>query len=89
MTDKTIEAVAQAICKSGKLETGEGTCAFVCMDQLGDARKRPCSHVLSIHSEMANAVIAAHLKALEKEGKRVMSEHDIQELTTSRKVYEG
>ncbi len=50
MTDKIIEAVTQAICKSGKFETGEGTCAFVCMDQLGDARRGPCSHAFGIHN---------------------------------------
>ena len=39
--------------------------------------------------EQAKAVIAAHLKALEAEGKRVISEHDLRELTTNRKIYEG
>ena len=89
MTNETLEAVAQAICKSGKFETGEGTCSFVCMDQLGDARRGPCSHALGIHNKLANNIIAAHLEALEKEGKRVISEHDLQELVTNRKVYEG
>ena len=86
---KTLEAVTRAICKSGRFETGEGTCAFVCMDQLGDARKRPCVHALRIHSKLAQAVITAYLEVLEKEGKRIVSEHDLQELITNRKVYEG
>ncbi len=86
---KDLEAVTQAICKSGKFETGEGTCAFVCMDQLGDARQGLCSHALGIHNKLAKDVITAYLKVLEEEGKRVISEHDLQELVTNRKVYEG
>ncbi len=86
---KDLEAVTHAICKSGKFETGEGTCAPVCMDQLGDARQRPCSHALVVHNKLAKDVITAYLKVLESEGKRVISSHDLQELVTSRKLYEG
>ncbi len=86
---KALEAVTQAICKSGKLETGEGTCAFVCMDQLGDARQGPCSHALMIHNNMAKDVITAYLKVLESEGKRIISESNLQEMITNRKLYEG
>ena len=89
MTDKVVEAVSQAICKSGKFETGEGTCAFVCMDQLGEARKRPCSHALVIHHKLADIVIIAYLKALKEEGKQIISERDIQNLMENRKIYEG
>ena len=89
MTNETLEAVAQAICKSGKFETGEGTCSFVCMDQLGDARRGPCSHAFRIHNKLANDIITAYLKALEKEGKRVISESNLQELVTNRSIYEG
>ncbi len=94
MTDDKIDvealkAVTQAICKSGKIETGEGTCAFVCMDQLGSAREGPCSHALGIHNKLAKDVITSYLKVLESEGKRIISEHDLQELVTNRKVYEG
>lgn len=34
------EAVARVLCQSGKFETGQGTCAVLCMDQLDDVRKR-------------------------------------------------
>lgn len=42
------DAIASALCKSGRFETGEGTCGFICMDQLGSARRRPCSHRKSV-----------------------------------------
>ncbi len=74
MTDKVVEVVAQAIA-------------------LKDPRKSldidDCVRIQDRHYQMAAAAIDAYLKALEKEGKRVMSEHNIQELTMSRKVYEG
>ncbi|KKK97233.1 hypothetical protein LCGC14_2654800 [marine sediment metagenome] len=43
----------------------------------------------SHESRQAQAAIDAYLKALEKEGKCVISKHDLQELTTNRTVYEG
>jgi hypothetical protein len=58
----SVEIIARTICKSGKFETGEGTCAFICMGQLGDAR-RGCSHATSVHKKLAEAIAAA----LEKE----------------------
>lgn len=45
--EQTQEAVARKICKSGKFETGQGTCAAICMDQLGEARR--------MHSEPAHS----------------------------------
>lgn len=54
-----VERVATAICKSGKFETGRGTCAAICMDQLGDARARPCSHAVGVHSKLVDSIIAA------------------------------
>ena len=36
-------ALPEVLCKSGKFETGQGTCAVICMDQLGSARKH-CVH---------------------------------------------
>lgn len=58
------ETIARAICKSGKFETGEGTCAFICMDQLGSAR-RGCPHINKVHGKLAEAIAAA----LEKEAR--------------------
>lgn len=53
-----IERVTKAICKSGRFETGQGTCALLCMDQLGDAR-RNCPHSGRLHGELAKACIKA------------------------------
>lgn len=53
-----IEAVCSALCKSGKFETGEGTCALICMDQLGNARDN-CSHRGKIHGKLAASIILA------------------------------
>lgn len=52
--DKT--RLCRVICKSGKFETGQGTCALLCMDQLGDARTK-CPHVLTIHGKLADKII--------------------------------
>jgi hypothetical protein len=52
------QAVARAICKTGRFETGEGACAVLCMDALGCARQG-CGHVERIHGKMADAVLAA------------------------------
>lgn len=43
----------------------------------------------SHESRQAQAAIDAYLKALEKEGKRIITKADLQELMTYRKVYEG
>ncbi len=56
LLERKIERACQAICKSGRFETGEGTCAFVCMDQLGCARDR-CPHVVEIHGDLARCII--------------------------------
>lgn len=47
-----IETCTRVLCKSGKFETGEGTCALICMDQLGDARKN-CSHRMEVFGKLA------------------------------------
>lgn len=54
MTDK--ERVCKAICKSGRFETGHGTCSLLCMDQLGDAR-RDCRHRDKVHNDMATLIL--------------------------------
>lgn len=52
------EAVARAICQSGKFETGEGTCALLCMDQLGSPRKKGCCHSARVHGKLANSILS-------------------------------
>lgn len=39
------------LCKSGRYETGEGTCAMICMQQLGDPRKTGCAYVEQVFGE--------------------------------------
>lgn len=51
-----IDTICKTLCQSGKFETGEGTCALVCMDQLGSARK-DCRHRNRVHSELAFKII--------------------------------
>lgn len=50
-----IDAIAKAICKSGRFECGEGACSFVCLDQLGSAR-RDCIHATSVHNDLATRI---------------------------------
>ena len=50
------QAICKGICLSGKFETGNGTCALICMDQLGSAR-RDCHHRDAVHAQLANAII--------------------------------
>ncbi len=61
MDADAIERVCRALCQSGRFETGEGTCAFICMDQLGSARGGPhgCHHASRVHSRLAREVLAA------------------------------
>lgn len=53
------QRVAIVLCQSGRFETGEGTCSFVCMDQLGSARQRVhgCSHTLEVHGKLAHQIV--------------------------------
>ncbi len=55
---ETLERACRAICQSHKFETGEGTCALICMDQLGCARDN-CTHVDLIHGDLARCIISA------------------------------
>lgn len=52
------EKIAKAICQSGRYETGEGTCAVICIEQLGSPRKTGCRHTTRVHG----AVIKDDLK---------------------------
>ena len=61
MSDR-IAIIAEALCKSGKFETGEGTCAVICMSHLGSAR-RSCSYRLSVHGKLAQQIDEAVAKA--------------------------
>ena len=56
-----IETIAKATCRSGKFETGEGTCALRCLDILGDARAGPhgCPHASQIHGNLAAAILSS------------------------------
>lgn len=51
--------ICDALCRSGKFETGEGTCALICMDQLGNPRKNKCSHAIEVHKELAMIIVKA------------------------------
>jgi hypothetical protein len=59
--EDAVERVARTICQSGKFETGQGTCAVICMDQLGDVRKKGCGHCKRVHGAMARAILATGL----------------------------
>ncbi|OWQ97989.1 hypothetical protein CDQ91_10235 [Sphingopyxis witflariensis] len=50
-------AAAKVICRSGRFETGQGTCAMLCMEFLGDPRRNGCPHALKIHGKLALAVL--------------------------------
>lgn len=50
------DKICKALCKSGKFETGQGTCSPICMDQLGEARKH-CSHREQVFSKLAEKII--------------------------------
>jgi len=59
------EIIAGAICRSRAFETGQGTCAPICMDQLGDPRKKGCPHASNIHAKLAIRIATA-LEAAEE-----------------------
>lgn len=62
--DIPLRAACRALCQSRKFDTGQGTCALICMDQLGDARAGPhgCSHVVKVHSAMAVLTVQSYLR---------------------------
>ena len=62
ISDVLIEAlVTKAICQSGKFETGQGTCAAICMEVLGSARSGPhgCPHSARVHGRLAASIADA------------------------------
>lgn len=58
-SEAAVEKAAKAMCKSGRYETGQGTCAALCMDQLGDPRKWGCRHAVHVHGKEATAALRA------------------------------
>lgn len=54
-----VEIITRAICKSRKFECGQGTCALICMDQLGDVRAHGCRHHQRLHAELATQIVDA------------------------------
>jgi len=52
----THDKICKALCKSGKFETGQGTCAPICMEQLGEARKY-CSRREQVFGKLAEQII--------------------------------
>lgn len=66
-----VKVISKALCQSRVFETGQGTCALVCMDQLGDARKKGCYHAERVHDKMAIAI----LEALVANRRGVKSDH--------------
>ena len=92
MTDTTVEAVARAFCFAEYAHTGRD--GEMVLEQGCSCKiEADCFEINGyLREEMlgqAQAAISTYLKALEKEGKRIISEHDLQELVTNRQVYEG
>lgn len=63
--EQEIEVICRAICKSGKFETGQGTCAPVCMEFLGSPRSslHGCGHSVRVHEKLAEAIHSALARA--------------------------
>ena len=53
----TPELLARGICMSGRFETGQGTCAAICMEAPGDVRSSGCAHSLRIHGDRAREIL--------------------------------
>lgn len=54
--EEQVARVCRALCLSRKFETGQGTCAVLCMDQLGDARAK-CGHRERVHGDLACKIL--------------------------------
>ena len=67
--ERLVEDGARAFCRSGKFESGQGTCSLLCMEFLGDVRKSGCSHSTKLHGTLARAVLAIALRAAAEEAK--------------------
>jgi len=51
------DKIATTICQSGRFETGEGVCAAICMDQLGNPRNSGCRHAKIVHKRLAARIL--------------------------------
>jgi hypothetical protein len=75
-----VKVVSDVLCKSKVFETGQGTCALVCMDQLGDPRKRGCWHATRVHDRVALAILEAlvpHITVLRTAAQSAVRERTI------------
>lgn len=74
VTEPMVEIIAKVICKSGKFECGQGCCAPICMENLGDARSK-CSRCTQVHGKLAgqitDALTASTASAVEREQERI------------------
>jgi len=71
ISDVLIEAlITKALCQSGKFETGQGTCAAICMEVLGSARSGPhgCPNAARVHGKLASSIADALRQAKGGEG---------------------
>jgi hypothetical protein len=63
--DAVHAAAAKVLCRSGKFETGQGTCAPICMQFLGDPRNSitGCGEAMRVHGALALAVLRTAIPA--------------------------
>jgi len=59
MNEMIERVVSSAICRSWKYDTGEGTCAVICMEGLGNVRSSGCQHRAKVHGKLTIAVLTA------------------------------
>lgn len=74
-TPADVEKVAKAICRSGKFESGQGTCSLLCMEFPGDPRGsiHGCPHAAKIHGKLAESI----LSSLPSEREQIVAWRDI------------
>lgn len=61
-SEDPVKTICDVLCKSRVFETGQGTCALTCMDQLGAPRKRGCHHAQRVHDKIAHSILEALAK---------------------------
>lgn len=67
-TDEDVRKACLAACRTGTRETGQGTCSALCMEQLGEPRKRGCAHVVRIHEKYVRPALLAGTERLRAQG---------------------
>ena len=82
MTDEVLEAVTRAICRSRYGDT------CIALKQPDGTTRCGCTR-WAMHTRDASVAITSYLEALKEEGKQIISERDIQNLISNRKIYEG